>query len=68
MIIDSDEPKRKEKRHNSGILAPLQLSDALIKFLGTGESELPRGNVVKRIWDYIKQNNLQVDINLWYLI
>nr|XP_009803137.1 PREDICTED: protein TRI1-like isoform X2 [Nicotiana sylvestris] len=56
---DSDEPKRKEKRHNSGILAPLQLSDALIKFLGTGESELPRGNVVKRIWDYIKQNNLQ---------
>ncbi|KAM3342738.1 upstream activation factor subunit spp27 isoform X1 [Capsicum galapagoense] len=56
---DSDEPKRKEKRKNSGILAPLQLSDALIKFLGTGESELPRSNVVKRIWEYIKQNDLQ---------
>ncbi|MCD7451259.1 hypothetical protein HAX54_010474 [Datura stramonium] len=56
---DSDEPKRKEKRQNSGILAPLQLSDALIKFLGTGESELPRSNVVKRIWEYIKQNDLQ---------
>ncbi|KAK4360666.1 hypothetical protein RND71_019618 [Anisodus tanguticus] len=56
---DSDEPKRKEKRQNSGILAPLQLSNALIKFLGTGESEMPRSNVVKRIWEYIKQNDLQ---------
>lgn len=56
---DSDEAKRKEKRKNSGILAPLQLSDALIKFLGTGESELPRSHVVKRIWDYIKENGLQ---------
>ncbi|KAJ8544884.1 hypothetical protein K7X08_017467 [Anisodus acutangulus] len=56
---ESDEPKRKEKRQNSGILAPLQLSDALKKFLGTGESEMPRSNVVKRIWEYIKQNDLQ---------
>ncbi|XP_059282123.1 upstream activation factor subunit UAF30-like isoform X2 [Lycium ferocissimum] len=56
---DSDEPKRKEKRQNSGILAPIKLSDALIKFLGTGESELPRSNVVKKIWEYIKQNDLQ---------
>ncbi|CDP02467.1 unnamed protein product [Coffea canephora] len=59
---EMDEPKRKEKRHKggtSGFLAPLPLSDALVKFLGTGESALPRSDVVKRIWDYIKQNNLQ---------
>ncbi|KAK6128944.1 hypothetical protein DH2020_037318 [Rehmannia glutinosa] len=59
---DQDEPKRKEKRPrggNSGLLAPLKLSDALVKFLGTGESTLPRPDVVKRIWDYIKLNNLQ---------
>ncbi|CAH9060814.1 unnamed protein product [Cuscuta epithymum] len=55
---DSDEPKGGEKR-KSGILAPLRLSDALTEFLGTGESELSRPSVVKRIWDYIKQNNLQ---------
>ncbi|XP_052195267.1 upstream activation factor subunit spp27-like isoform X2 [Diospyros lotus] len=58
----SDEPKRKEKRQkggNSGFLAPLPLSDSLVKFLGTGESALPRSDVVKRIWEYIKQNNLQ---------
>ena len=62
-IKEMDEPKRKEKRHKggtSGFLAPLPLSDALVKFLGTGESALPRSDVVKRIWDYIKQNNLQV--------
>ncbi|KAK3023976.1 hypothetical protein RJ639_042866 [Escallonia herrerae] len=59
---DSDVPKRKEKRQkggNSGFLAPLPLSDALVKFLGTGESALARSAVVKRIWDYIKQNDLQ---------
>ncbi|XP_054825296.1 upstream activation factor subunit spp27-like isoform X2 [Prosopis cineraria] len=59
---DSDEPKRKEKRQKggkSGFLAPLQLSDALVHFLGTGENALSRADVIKRMWDYIKQNNLQ---------
>lgn len=60
---DSDEPKRKEKRQKggkSGFLAPIQLSDALTNFLGTGENALSRSDVIKRMWDYIKGNNLQV--------
>jgi hypothetical protein len=61
-VTDSDEPKGKEKRQKGGsgkgFLAPLQLSDALSKFLG--ESELSRSDVIKRMWDYIKGNNLQV--------
>ncbi|XP_062157223.1 upstream activation factor subunit spp27-like isoform X2 [Alnus glutinosa] len=59
---DPDEPKRKEKKQKggtSGFLAPLQLSDALVKFFGTGESALSRAATVKRMWEYIKQNNLQ---------
>ncbi|XWS45312.1 hypothetical protein CRYUN_Cryun15aG0125700 [Craigia yunnanensis] len=56
---DPYEPKRKEKRQK-GFLAPLQLSDALVKFLGTGENELSRAVVIKRMWYYIKENNLQV--------
>ncbi|KAK4262269.1 hypothetical protein QN277_027851 [Acacia crassicarpa] len=59
---DPDEPKRKEKRQKggkSGFLAPLQLSDALVNFLGTGENALSRASVIKRMWDYIKGNNLQ---------
>ncbi|XP_039035946.1 protein TRI1-like isoform X3 [Hibiscus syriacus] len=55
---DPDEAKAKEKRQK-GFLAPLQLSDALVKFLGTGENELTRASVIKRMWDYIKENNLQ---------
>lgn len=61
-MTDLDEPKGKEKRQKvgsgKGFLAPLQLSDALAKFLG--ESELSRSDVIKRMWDYIKGNNLQV--------
>ncbi|KAK1301171.1 Zinc finger CCCH domain-containing protein 44 [Acorus calamus] len=59
---DSDESAPKEKRRkggNSGFLAPLKLSDALVQFIGTGESELSRADVVKRIWGYIKENKLQ---------
>lgn len=62
-ILEPDGSKSKEKRQKGGkpsFLAPLQLSDALVKFLGTGESELSRADVIKRMWDYIKQNNLQV--------
>lgn len=56
------EPKQKkrQKTGGSGFLAPLPLSNALVKFFGTGENALSRGAVVKRMWDYIKQNDLQV--------
>ncbi|KAI8554410.1 hypothetical protein RHMOL_Rhmol05G0096600 [Rhododendron molle] len=47
------------KGKSLGFLAPLTLSDALVKFFGTGENELSRGDVVKKVWEYIKQNNLQ---------
>ncbi|WOG93121.1 hypothetical protein DCAR_0312402 [Daucus carota subsp. sativus] len=55
-------PKRKEKRQKScdtEEVATIPLSDALVKFLGTGETSLSRSDVIKRIWEYINQNNLQ---------
>ncbi|GFQ04734.1 upstream activation factor subunit uaf30 [Phtheirospermum japonicum] len=59
----SDEPKRKEKpkkgNNASGLTAPHPLSNALVKFFGTGENELSRVDVVKRMWQYIKENELQ---------
>ncbi|XP_022763338.1 gelsolin-related protein of 125 kDa isoform X1 [Durio zibethinus] len=58
----ANEPKQKEKKQKkagSGFLAPLPLSDALVKFFGTGENALSRADVVKRMWEYIKQNDLQ---------
>ncbi|GKV21261.1 hypothetical protein SLEP1_g31255 [Rubroshorea leprosula] len=51
--------KKRQKTGGSGFLAPLPLSNALVKFFGTGENALSRGAVVKRMWDYIKQNDLQ---------
>ncbi|XP_056160830.1 uncharacterized protein LOC115672594 isoform X3 [Syzygium oleosum] len=57
---DEEEQKdEKQKKRGSGFTAPLPLSDALVKFIGTGESALSRADVVKRMWDYIKQNDLQ---------
>ncbi|GMH02716.1 hypothetical protein Nepgr_004555 [Nepenthes gracilis] len=59
---DVEAPKQKAKRQKggaSGFLAPLRLSDALTRFFGTGETALSRSEVVKRMWEYIKQNNLQ---------
>lgn len=63
LTVEVNDPKRKEKKQksgSSGFLAPIPLSGALVKFLGTGESALPRSDVIKRIWDYIKQHDLQV--------
>ncbi|GAB4847021.1 hypothetical protein Ancab_026033 [Ancistrocladus abbreviatus] len=59
---DPNEAQGKEKRQRtkySGFLAPVPISDSLMKFFGTGESELTRADVIKRIWDYIKDKNLQ---------
>jgi len=56
---ESSPRKGKRQKGGAGFLAPLQLSDALVKFIGTGENELSRSDVVKRMWNYIKQNNLQ---------
>ncbi|TYH26201.1 hypothetical protein ES288_A03G232000v1 [Gossypium darwinii] len=59
---EREEPKQKEKKQKkgaSGFLAPLPLSDALVKFFATGENALSRADVVKKIWEYIKQNDLQ---------
>lgn len=60
---ESSQKAKKPKGGNSGgssaLMVPLQLSDALAKFIGTGETALSRSDVVKRMWEYIKLNNLQ---------
>jgi len=57
---DSEEPNEKDKNQKKEVLAPLPLSDALVKFLGDGENSLSRADVVKRLWEYINHNDLQV--------
>ena len=42
---------------NSPFMAPLQPDEALAAVVG--KDPLPRTEVTKRIWDYIRSNNLQ---------
>ncbi|MEO6194616.1 MAG: SWIB/MDM2 domain-containing protein [Thermoanaerobaculia bacterium] len=42
---------------NSAFMAPLQPDEALAAVVG--KDPLPRTEVTKKIWEYIRQNNLQ---------
>ena len=45
------------KKVNAAFMKPLTPSDALSKVVGS--KPLPRTQVVKKLWEYIKKNNLQ---------
>jgi len=47
----------KKKTNSGGFKAPVQLSTELGNFLG--ESVMPRTEVTKRVWEYIRTHNLQ---------
>jgi upstream activation factor subunit UAF30 len=51
-------PKKKSARKpNAAFMAPLNASPALAEVVGS--KPLPRTEIVKKIWDYIRKNNLQ---------
>lgn len=51
-------PKKKSARKpNAAFMAPLQPSPGLSEVVGA--KPLPRTEIVKKIWDYIRKNNLQ---------
>ncbi len=55
-------PKKKSKRKpNAAFMAPLTLSSTLAEVVGS--KPLPRTQIIKKIWDYIKKNNLQDKTN-----
>ena len=46
-----------ERKANPALLKPMQVSSELEAVVGKGP--MPRSQVVKKIWEYIKKNNLQ---------
>lgn len=48
-------------KENSAFMKPLNLSEDLEKVVGKGP--MPRSEVVKKLWVYIKANNLQDEKN-----
>jgi upstream activation factor subunit UAF30 len=45
------------RKANPALLKPMDLSEELEAVVGKGP--LPRSQVVKKLWDYIKKNDLQ---------
>ena len=45
------------KKTNSAFMKPLNVSEALAAVVGNGP--MPRSEVVKKLWAYIKKNGLQ---------
>ncbi len=44
-------------KSNSAFMKPMTISSELAVVVGNGP--MPRSEVVKKLWDYIKKNNLQ---------
>lgn len=59
MSSDDSEPKGKRKKQEkaTGYTKPLKLSEDLEAIVGTKTA--PRHEVIKQMWAYIKENNLQ---------
>ncbi|MFN2383196.1 MAG: SWIB/MDM2 domain-containing protein [Gemmatimonadota bacterium] len=48
---------KKKRTPNAAFMKPMSISPALGEVIGT--KAMPRTEVTKKIWDYIKKNNLQ---------
>ncbi len=49
--------KKAARKPNAAFMAPLTLSDSLAAVIGS--KPVPRTEIIKKIWDYIKKNKLQ---------
>jgi upstream activation factor subunit UAF30 len=49
--------KKSARKPNAAFMAPLTVSDSLAEVIGN--KPLPRTQIIKKIWDYIKKNGLQ---------
>lgn len=53
----STKTSKKASGGSSAFMKPMQPDEALAEIVGS--DPIPRTEVTKRIWDYIRQNNLQ---------
>ena len=50
-------PKKSTRKPNAAFMAPLTPNSTLAEVIGS--KPLPRTEIVKKVWDHIKKNNLQ---------
>ena len=53
--------KKVKRAPNPAFMKPMQISDDLAKIVGS--KPMPRTEVTKKVWDYIKKNKLQDAVN-----
>lgn len=51
----------KQQKQSSAFMRPVQVSEALAEIVGHGP--MPRTEVTKKLWDYIKKHKLQAKDN-----
>lgn len=56
-MSDTEKKVAKKRVPNPAFMKAMKPSDALAKIVG--KEPLPRSEMTKRIWEYIKKNNLQ---------
>jgi chromatin remodeling complex protein RSC6 len=54
-------PKKAARKANPGLSAPLTVTPQMAEIVGN--KPLPRTQIIKKIWDYIKANKLQDKTN-----
>ncbi|CAI9756655.1 unnamed protein product [Fraxinus pennsylvanica] len=52
-----------EKESTESSPPPVMISDSLLKFFGTGEREMLQSVALGRVWEYIKNNQLEDPLN-----
>ncbi|XP_060185766.1 uncharacterized protein LOC132615221 [Lycium barbarum] len=57
--VEADSVAAKFEQHGSSTVT---ISDALAKFYGSEEKEILQTEATKRIWEYIKLNQLEIDV------
>lgn len=57
MVKTSESKTGAKKKTSSAFMKPVAVSDALAKIVGAGP--MPRTEVTKKLWDYIKKHKLQ---------
>jgi chromatin remodeling complex protein RSC6 len=53
--------KTTDRKPNASLMKPVQPDDALAAIVGS--TPVPRGELTKKLWDYIKKNKLQDEKN-----
>lgn len=56
-MASEEAPEKKKRKPNPALMKPVQPDDVLAAVVGS--TPMPRSEITKKLWDYIKKNDLQ---------